>query len=160
MGNPGGGILEEGSWKRNPGRGILEQESSRKNPGGGVLKEEPWMRNPQGGIPEVESWGRNPARRILNKDYLRRNLRVGILEEAPWKTPGNTSREPWRDIQGPSGATKDLPEATGTTFWAERKSVLKPLCFSAKSDATECFVCTGARRHARSTVPAHTSWPS
>ena len=72
----------------------------------------------------MEPWERNPAKGILRKVFLRRDLRVGILEEAPWKTPGNSSREPWRDIQGPSGATKDLPEATWTTFWAQRKSVL------------------------------------
>ena len=33
--NPGGGILEEGSWRRTPRVGIL----GRRNPGGGVLEE-------------------------------------------------------------------------------------------------------------------------
>ena len=89
------------------------------------------MRSPQGGVPEVESWGRNLAGGIYKKDYLRRNLRVGILEEGAWKKDsrrgsGGTSRKPWRDIQAPSGATKDLPGASRTTFWPERKSVLKP----------------------------------
>ena len=121
------------------------------------------MRNPQGRVPEVESWGRNPARGISKKDYLRRNLRVGILEEGPWKKgsrrgSGGTSRKPWRDIQGPSGATKDLPGASRTTFWPERKSVLKPLCFSGESGAGDLLACTGARQHARSTAPAHKSW--
>ena len=120
------------------------------------------MRNPQGGVPEVESWARNNARGISKKDYLRRNLRVGILEEGPWKKDsrrgsGGTSRDPWRDIQGPSGATQDLPGASRTTFWPERKSVLKPLCFSGESGAGDLLACTGARQHAPSTAPAHKS---
>ena len=76
------------------------------------------------------------ARGILRKDGLRRNLRVGILVEGPWqkdsRRDSGASREPWRDIQEPSGATKDLAGVTRTTFWAQRKSVLKPCVFLKK----------------------------
>ena len=51
---------------------------------------------PEGGILAEESWTR-------------------IQEEGTQKGSGGTSREPWRDIQEPSGATKDLPGATRTT---------------------------------------------
>ena len=144
-----GGILEEESlgeesWRRNPARGILEEESSRR-----IQEMESWERNPGGGIPKQES--------------LRRNLKGGSLEEELWKKDprrafGGTSREPWRGTQESSGGIWDLPQATRTTFWPQKKSVLKPLCFSAKSGATDLFVCTGARQHPPSTAPAHKSW--
>ena len=115
---------------------------------------EAWRRNPARGILEEESLRWKPERGILAKESWRR-----IQEEGTQKGSGATSRQPWRDIQGPSGATKDLTEATRRTIWAERKSVLKPLCFSEESGATDLLACTGARPHARSTAPAHKSWP-
>ena len=110
----------------------------------------------------MESWRRNPGRGILKKDSLRRNLRGGILEGEVWKKDprkgfGGTSRDLWRGIQESSEGIWGTPRAPRTTFWAERQSVLKPLCFSAESGATECFVCTGARQHAPSTAPVHKS---
>ena len=50
--HPGGGILEEESWRRNPGRGILGEESWRRNLGRGILEEESWRRNPRGNFGE------------------------------------------------------------------------------------------------------------
>ena len=96
----------------------------------------------------METWERNPANGNLKKILLRRNLRVGILEEAPWKTHGGTSREPWGEIQGPSGAPEDLPVATKTTFWAEEKCAGTMMFFSEESGAIELLACTGARQHA------------
>ena len=106
------------------------------------------------------SWGRNPGRGILREHSLGRNPRGGNLEKESWKqdprrASGAISRQPWEDLQGHSGAG-----ATRATFWAEEKNVSKPLRFSAKSGATDLLACTGARRHAPSTAPAHKSWSS
>ena len=97
----------------NPWGGILEVESRRKNPGRGILEEESLRWKPEGGILAEESWRR-------------------IQEEGIQKGSGATSRQPWRDIQGPSGPTKDLTEATRRTIWAERKSVLNHCVFLKK----------------------------
>ena len=126
------------SWRRNPGRGILEEESWRWKPERRILAKESWKRIPWSESPE------NPGGRIR--------------EEGTRRGSEATSRHPWRDIQGPSGPTKDPLGATRTTIWAERKSVLKPLCFSEESGAGDLLACTGARQHARSTAPAHKSW--
>ena len=138
--NPVGGIPEEECCRRNPGRGILglvvlEEESLRWNPRGGILDNESWRMNLGRGNLEEESWKQDPRR-----------------------ASGGTSREPWRGTQESSGGIWDLPQATRTTFWAQKKSVLKPLCFSTESGATDLLACTGARQHARSTAPAHKSW--
>ena len=107
--------------------------------------------------------GEDSTRGILKKDGLRRNLRIGILVEGPWQKDsrrgsGATSKEPWRIIQGPSGATNYLREVTRTSFWAERKGVLKPFYLSAEGGASDLLACTGTRQHARSTAPANKSW--
>ena len=102
------------------------------------------------GNPEEEILEKQCQEGIPSKESSRKNPSEEILEEGSWK------RNPEKGT-GTLWSHQEIPGVTRTTFWAERKSVLKPLCFSEESGATDLLACTGARRHAPSTAPEHKS---
>ena len=101
---------------------------------------------------------KNPRRGTLEEESWRNRRRV--LEGASgdlWISTQESSGSIWTSTQEASGSIWERPGIIWSTFWAERQSVLNLLHFSAKSDATDHFACTGARQHERTPQPSHKS---